>query len=154
MCMAEEDLFNQSGQREKTMKAGSIAQKWADAMTNHYDELSQKEAVFGDLRNCMDLAVISALIVREQLLDKADLRLKNLTDARQLPTAMYNSPKQVDTKSSFVRRTVISGGVQIQPWQIVENRETSDAVAPIRNSASSAAAAAGGGTDCEYTINR
>jgi hypothetical protein len=138
MCMAEEDLFSPTGQREKTMKAGSIAQKWADAMTNHYEELSQKEAVFGDLRNCMDLAVVGALIVKEHLLDKADLRPKNLTSEQQLPTAMYNSPKQVDTKSSFVRRTVISGGVQLQPWEVIQKQETSEAVSPIRSSASAA----------------
>jgi hypothetical protein len=40
-------------------------------MTAKYEELSQKEAVFGQLRNCMDLAVIAALIVKERLPEKA-----------------------------------------------------------------------------------
>ncbi len=139
MCMAEEDLFNRSGQREQTMKANPTAQKWADAMSSHYEELSQKEAVFGDLRNCMDLAVIGTLIVKEHLLDKADLQLNNLLNDRQLPTAMYNSPKQVDTKSSFVKRgnnvVIISGGVQLQPWEFVQKQETSDSITPLRSSA-------------------
>jgi hypothetical protein len=60
-CMAEEDFFS-NGQRQQTGKANPLAQKWADSMTNHYDELSAKIPVFGDLRNCMDLAVVGALI--------------------------------------------------------------------------------------------
>ena len=35
-----------------------MAQKWADNMTAHYDELAVAEPVFGDLRNCMQLALV------------------------------------------------------------------------------------------------
>src|SRR5262245_13414312 len=141
-CMAEEDYFNNQGQREQTNKANPMAQKWADAMTSHYEELSQKDAIFGDLRNCMDLAVVGALIVKENLLEKADLRLPYLMSDKVLITGFYNPPSQVDSKVSFVkkgRNYVISasGGVQLQPWEIIQKTETSTSLTATRTSAAS-----------------
>jgi len=138
-CMAQDDAFGADGKRQSTGQANPIAQKWADAMTSHYDELAQKEAVFGDLRNCMDLAIVGALIVKEQLFEKADLHPKYMTDERMLPIAGYNSPKQVDTESSFVKRgksfTIISGGVLLEPWAVVQKQEKNSAVAATRTTA-------------------
>jgi hypothetical protein len=136
-CMAEEDFFNAAGQREKTMKANPIAQKWADSMTSHYEELLQKDTIFGDLRNCMDLAVVGALIFKENLLDKAELKLTYLMSDKNLMTGFYNPPTQVDSKASFLkkgRNYVISasGGVQVQPWEIVQKQENSAAVSQSR----------------------
>jgi len=138
-CMAQDDAFGADGKRQSTGQANPIAQKWADAMTSHYDELAQKEAVFGDLRNCMDLAIVGALIVKEQLFEKADLHPKYMTDERMLPIAGYNSPKQVDTESSFVKRgksfTIISGGVLLEPWAVIQKQEKNSAVAATRTTA-------------------
>ena len=39
-------------------------------MTAHYDELSTKDVVFGQLRNCIDLAVVAALVAKERLNEK------------------------------------------------------------------------------------
>ena len=140
MCMAEEDYFSTSGQRQSTAKANPAAQKWADAMTSHYEELSQKDAIFGDLRNCMDLAVVGALIVKENMLDKVDLHPQYLYNTASLPTGGYNPPKQVDSKASFVKKgknyvISASGGVQFQPWELINKKEVSAAVSPIRTAA-------------------
>jgi len=142
-CVAEEDLFNANGQREKSMKANPFSQKWADLMTKHYDELSERYPVFGDLRNCMDLAVVGALIVKEGLLDKASLKLPYLTDPHSIATSAYNPPSQVDSKASFVRKGnndlfSVSGGVDLQPWAVIEKTATSDAVDPVRDGAAKA----------------
>ncbi|HEY2828102.1 MAG TPA: DUF1598 domain-containing protein, partial [Pirellulales bacterium] len=139
-CMAEEDYFNNSGQRQTTSKANPAAQKWADSMTSHYQELSQKDAVFGDLRNCMDLAVIGALVMKENMLDKVDLHPQFLYNTAQLPTVGYNPPKQVDSKASFVKKgrsyvISASGGVQFQPWEMLVKKEVSPAIDPIRTAA-------------------
>ena len=40
-------------------------------MTSHYDELAVAAPVFGDLRNCMTLAMVEALVAHERLIDKA-----------------------------------------------------------------------------------
>ena len=72
-----------------------MAKKWADNMTAHYDELSLKESVFGQLRNCIDLAVVGALIVKDQLAEKADCSLSRIVDDPNLPFAQFEIPKQV-----------------------------------------------------------
>jgi hypothetical protein len=126
-AMAEEDFFSTAGKREKSVKASPVVQKWADNMTAKYDELSTKDTIFGELRNCMDLAVVSALILREDMQGKAGCTLATLLDAQQVPTPEFASPKQVATKASFVRKAhgtlvTASGGVQILPWQAAEKQ--------------------------------
>ena len=104
-CMAEEDFITSSGQAQGTGKANPVAQKWADTMTSKFDELSDNCAIFRELRNCMDLSVVASLIEKENMADKADCRLTLLMDAKQLPIAEYNVPKQVDSKARFVKRS-------------------------------------------------
>ena len=56
--MTETDFVAADGSRTSTGKKGDLAQKWADTMTAHYDELSLKMPIFGQLRNLMDLCVV------------------------------------------------------------------------------------------------
>ncbi len=136
-CMAEEDHFNEMGQRKQRLKANPASQKWADTMTKLYDELAARETVFGDLRNCIDLAVIGALIVQENLLDKANLPLKLLFDEKRVVLDKYNSPTQVPTQASCIKKgknwiISASGGVAFQPWFIVEKQVKSSEIMPVR----------------------
>ena len=55
-----------------------LAQQWADNMTANYDDLSLKDTIFGQLRNCMDLAILAALIFKENLAAKAGYQLPAL----------------------------------------------------------------------------
>lgn len=125
-CVAEEDYITMSGQTHSTGKPNPTARKWAELMTTKFDELSDKLPIFRELRNCMDLSVVASLIEQEHMADKADCRLTLLLNAKQLPIAVYNAPKQVDTKASFVKRSSgylisASGGVQFQPWSIIQS---------------------------------
>ena len=143
-CMAEEDFITASGQAQATGKANPVAQKWADTMTSKFDELSDHLAIFRELRNCMDLSVVASLIEKENMADKADCRLTLLMDAKKLPIAEYNVPKHVDSKATFVKRsreTLISasGGVQIQPWAIVQNPKVDASTSTARGEAISTA---------------
>jgi hypothetical protein len=136
-CMAEEDFITMTGNAHATGKASPVAQKWADLMTAKYNELSDHLAIFRQLRNCMDLAVTAALIERENMADKADCRLTLLMDARQLPIAVYNVPKQVDSKATFVKRSSsylisASGGVQFQPWAVIQNPKEDPSTSAVR----------------------
>ena len=141
MAMAEEDLVNAAGQRVKTTQAVSPnVRKWADSLTAHYEEISQKDPVFAELRNCMDLAVVGALLMKEQLMEKADLHPTCLYNDQKLGLARYNPPKQVDSKASYVKKgkdwiICVSGGVQFQPWAIVQKHDTSAELGPVRTAA-------------------
>src|SRR6185436_3405673 len=100
--MTEDEVIAQ-GKVAGTGKTSDAAQKWADNMTDKYDELSVAEPVFGELRNAMDLCIISALIAKENLLAKANLKIPTLMGGDSQPTEWnWNAPTQVDTQCSIV----------------------------------------------------
>jgi len=136
--MTEDALFAKGGERKLTGKANPIAKKWADTMTAKYEELSQREPIFGQLRNCMDMAVIGALIVKEGLAQKAGCDISSLTDPLTSPVVQFAVPKQINSETSVRERpdggwiTSTSGGVQIHSWGVADRKERSDTLAPVR----------------------
>jgi hypothetical protein len=139
-CLTAEDTFGAAGQRTGTSKASPIAQKWADNMTARYEALAAQEPIFAELQNCIDLAVISALILKEDLIGRASCELPMLTAAEQYQVAEYSVPKQVNSKASAVKKgrnwvITASGGVMIQPWELIQSAKASDSVASVRGKA-------------------
>lgn len=137
-AMSEEDFLSPDGTVTHTGKAGAASQRWADLMTKKYDELSLREPVFGELRNCMDLAVIAALIFKDNLAAKASLDLGPLLDADHYPLEAFNVPKQVDTKANYVQGRdcfiiSASGGVELNTWGEAGRKETTDELEPLRS---------------------
>jgi hypothetical protein len=145
--MTEDEVIAQ-GKVAGTGKTSDAAQKWADNMTDKYDELSVAEPVFGELRNAMDLCIISALIAKENLLAKANLKIPALMGGDGQPTEWnWNAPTQVDTQCSIVHRgskyfITASGGVEINSWAIADKTQEVPAVGETRQKA--AAKSAGG----------
>jgi hypothetical protein len=142
-CLTAEDTFDAAGQRTSTGKAGPMAQKWADNMTAKYEELAAREPIFAELRNCIDLAVVSALILKENLTERATCELPTLlgkTGEKQFAVAEYSVPKQVDSKATAVKKgrnwvITASGGVMIQPWEMIQTAQASEQVASARGRA-------------------
>jgi len=146
-CLAEDEVVDAAGKVTGTGGANSVAQKWAELMTEHFDELCTKEASFGDLRNLMDMCVAAALIAKEQLLIKADCKLPTLLGtAGKLGVGAMNAPKSVESLCSQVKRgdsiIVMSGGVMISSWQVADKIELRPAVGQAREKARPAGAAA------------
>jgi hypothetical protein len=141
-AMTEDDIVNKEGQAAGSGRKGALAQQWADLMTQHYGELSKKNAVFGELRNIMDMCVVAALIEKEGLAAKAGLSIPLLTDPKSELTALttWNVPKTVATQCSFIKsgREYIftaSGGVQVDSWAVASNSAVKAEVAQAREKA-------------------
>ncbi len=139
-CLTAEDTFAVDGRRAETAKASPIAQKWADNMTAKYAELAAKEPVFAELQNCIDLAVVAALIQKEHLAERADCRTPFLYDAKKCPTDRFLAPKQVDSKATAVKKgknwvISASGGVLVQPWEMIQTATDSAEVSAARGKA-------------------
>ena len=117
------------------------AKKWAENMTAKYSELAEKMPVFAQLRNCMDLAVVGALIFKEDLTGKAGMRLDYLLNERELLYVdRLNPPKQVATHVRAVRRSggtliTASGGVEIMPWSVVAQSEVDASISSVQKQA-------------------
>ena len=124
-------------------KANLWAQKWADIMTEKYPQLAVADSIFGQLQNCMDLAVIGALMVKDRLLEKAGNSLPTLMDSPELTPDLFIAPKQVDSRASVLKKAhgwmiSVSGGVAINSWLIADKAKPSDTVAPVRAKAAPA----------------
>ncbi len=139
-CMAEDEIIDAQGNATGKGSASGPAQRWADLMTAHYDELSTKDTSFGELRNVMDMCVVAALIAKEQLLAKATCQLPQLWGPQsKLGVQSMNTPKEVESLCSSVRRgdsiIVMSGGVQIGSWQVADKTEVRPALTQTRTKA-------------------
>ncbi|MBI3837988.1 MAG: DUF1598 domain-containing protein, partial [Planctomycetia bacterium] len=135
-ALTEDEVMGASGERQRTGQANPLAKKWADNMTAHYDELSTKDAIFGQLRNCMDLAVVAALISKENLTEKCGWSMPLLLSP-DLAVESYNAPHQVDSQASALRKgstwiISASGGVQIDPRHLLEKTIPSPALRSVR----------------------
>jgi hypothetical protein len=136
-CMTEEDAVSAGGSRKHQGHGSPLAQKWADNMTRRYEALSVAEPVFGQLRNCMELAVVAALVEHERLASKAGCNLSAFAANSGLKTVEMPAPTQVDSKVSMVRKgqnwvISASGGVMIRPADFVAKARTGDAPAVAR----------------------
>ncbi|MCE9546773.1 MAG: DUF1598 domain-containing protein [Planctomycetia bacterium] len=146
-AMTEEEVTNTDGTRRATGKVDPLAQRWAASMTAHYDELSAKEPVFGQLRNCMDLAVIGALIVSEDLSGKAGLDLSQMLTSDSLTPEKFEAPRHVPTLANALRKgggllISASGGVSLNPWRVAAQREKTAQLAPVHDKSQPPAGAA------------
>ncbi len=138
--MTEDSFVTETGGPKRTGKSSPAAQKWADAMTSHFDELSHRHAIFGEMRNVMDMAVIGALIVKERLADQANCDLSLLMDESKISTEGFNVPKTVNTIASVKksgRKYIISasGGVEVSSWHVADRVQASESLAPVRKDA-------------------
>jgi hypothetical protein len=109
-------------------KDNSLAQKWAATMTAKYEALSKALPVFAELRNCMDLAVVAALLVKEDLPGKAGCDLSFLLDEERIKVPEYHVPKLVASQVSLIRKgrqwiVGLSGGVEVDSWSVLNRVE-------------------------------
>ncbi len=122
--LTEDEFAAEDGSVTATGRTNDAAKRWADTMTEKYDELSAVAPVFGELRNLMDLCVVSALIEKERLCEKAGCSLPLLTgEANDLRLETWHAAKKISPEVSFLRTrnswiVSASGGVQIESWQV------------------------------------
>ncbi len=145
-CMTEDEVVADDGTRRGTGKVDPLAKKWADTMTEKFEELSEHVTPLRHLRNCMDLVVVAALISQEQLHTKAGLDLNILTHPDILTVNKLAAPQSVPSQVSFERKgrayvMTVSGGVSIDPWQVARKQEKTDKLDGPREDAIAPAAA-------------
>ena len=120
--LTEEEYFDvRNGRPVSTGRVDAAAKRWCDMMNRNFERLASADPVFGDLKNCMDVAMVVALIHRENLLGKANCRLPAFSQSARLRLPTYPAPKTVAAKSIINRNIVACGGVEINPFQKLED---------------------------------
>ena len=106
-------------------------------MTDHYEELALAEPIFGQLRNCMDLAVVGRPAGQRGPAAEGQLQPGRAHGRRAVEGGRVPAPQQVDTQASMVKRGTnwvisASGGVQINSWQAVGNQQPGEQLRGVR----------------------
>ena len=133
-AMTEESFLAEGGQIQGKGRVNPAAKKWADMLTEKYDELCQVDGVFGELRNLMDMCVVAALIEHHNLWEKSGCQIPLLTSASSdLSVESWHEPKTVSPVCSFLRTRAgwlitASGGVQVESWQAAQTSKIDSAI--------------------------
>ncbi len=145
-AMTEDELIAADGTFEGTGRADPIAKQWADGMTDRYEALAEKDVIFAELRNVMDMCVVAALIKKEDLTGLAGVNGFPLLAGEQgrLTPEKGKTPETLSTKCSYLkigRNYVItaSGGVQIESWEVASKTKVDAEVKQIHSKAAAPA---------------
>lgn len=137
---SEHGYLNQRGELINAGRPSPLAKLWADNFTSEYDSLAKELPVFGQLSGCVDLAVLAALIRREDLRQRADCPLSLLTDPSKLIGESFAVPKTVPSHARVLKRrkgwvVSVSGGVDLDTGSVLDDVETNPNLDPIRKAA-------------------
>lgn len=146
--LTEQDLSDQHGETVRTDRKNPTAEKWANLMTERFDALASKQAVFGQLRNLMDLSVVATLIAQERLdaVAGCDLGLLMGRDV-EVPLVSLQVPKAVAPECSFIRGrsgwvVAASGGVDVGAFEVVQSQQVAPELSSVYARAMESAPAA------------
>ncbi len=129
------------GRISTQIESDPTAKKWADSMTARYDQLAIVEPVFGQLRGCMDLALVTAILAGGDMLTHVQLELPMLLDEGRLKVAAHRIPKSVPSRASALKSgrswvVSVSGGVELDVPRVVNAAELQVEVQEARMHAS------------------
>ena len=95
---------------------------FAKSFTTNYEQIAAREAVFAQMRNCIDLLVATAFVQREEYYGRIDWKPRALLSEEALPTQTLNTPKQAPCAANSLWKgnrlfTPAGGGVSILPHE-------------------------------------
>ncbi len=133
---SEHGYLNRRGELVNVGRPSPLAKLWADKFTSEYNSLAKELPVFSQLSGCIDLAVLAALIRREDLRQRADCPLSLLTDPGKLIGESFEVPKSVPSQAGVVRSrngwvVSVSGGVDLDTGSMLDKVETNAKLAAI-----------------------
>lgn len=127
VTMTETDLYEGTNVVRGAGKASPVYSQWADKMTENYDRLASVEPIFGQLRNCMDAAIVAAIIAENDLPGKIGNPLESLFVGYE--PVKLNVPKNVPPTAVMAKKgnqyMSVTGGVSIDMWKIARGAKVS-----------------------------
>ena len=104
--MSENQRLTEQGKRLPTGKSDELTARFAKDFTDQFEDLSIKYPVYGELRNIFDLALVSALIKQEKLMERTGWHASYLLDPERYQLVEDQAPTEVD---SVINHRVIGG---------------------------------------------
>lgn len=122
--MSQDEQVSATGRRSATAFKRVSTEAFARQFTDRYEEVAAVFPVFAELQNLIDLAVLTALIHKEQLSAKAGWGPSFFLDADRATVAEGRVPKTVDSifntrNAGRVIIGLVAGGVTIDPESVL-----------------------------------
>ena len=129
-CLSENEYINKQGQRVQSGQSEATNRAFARSFTENYASLAKKDPVFADLQNVFDLALVAALVHRENLDQRAQWDRGVFASTGRFETERFEAPKSV---MSVVNHRVyngsdvviqVAGGVRGDLLAVVKDSQT------------------------------
>ncbi len=140
--MTEDEIIAADGTTRGTGQVDFVAKKWADTLTEKYEAVSRQDPALAELQTLMDMAVVAAVIKKEDLAGLAGgAEFPTLMDSEsKFQTEDWFSPRTISTQVSHLKigRTYVitaSGGVQLESWEVASKQEVDPQVKEIHTKA-------------------
>ena len=123
--LSENELLTKEGERVHTGQANDATKRFADTFTEHFERIAAKYPIYAELRNVLDLAVVSALLKQHDLPERVGWQPGYFAAEGGYVSPLGEAPQQVDSivahKELPGKKIVagISGGVRCDPAAIV-----------------------------------
>ncbi len=117
--IGENEMVAADGTRAAAAGGNKASELFCQGFTAKYPELAKRVAVYGQMRNLIDLTIAAAYIQEQDLYGKADWKMEVLADEQRCAVEVYETPKTVDTACTAVWKgatlmTPVGGGVKIE----------------------------------------
>jgi hypothetical protein len=137
---SEYGYIDARGELVNAGRADPLTKLWAEKFTASYDRLAQDMPVFSQLCGCVDLAILAALVTRENLLERAGCPLLMLTDPGKLIGEELSVARRVRSQASAVRGrrgwvVSVSGGVDLETKSVLDTAEENPKLVATREAA-------------------
>lgn len=128
--IGENELVAADGTRAASGGGNRASELFCQGFTANYPKLSQKVAVYAQLRNLIDIAIAAAYIQQQDFYGQADWKMDLFGDENRFSVEVCETPKQVETACTAVWKgtrlmTPVGGGVSVNPLKAIsaENRQ-------------------------------
>ncbi len=117
--IGEDELVTAEGQRRAAGRSNHASQAFVASFTQKYPQLAARSAVYAELRNLIDVAIVAAFVQQEDLYGKVDWSMPLLGDESKYAVERHAAPRQVETAVNAIWRgnrlmTPVGGGVTIE----------------------------------------
>jgi len=120
--VGESEMVTQQGGRQQTKSTDRASYVFTTAFTKKYGELAEKSPVYAQLRDLVDMLIVSAYIQEQDYYGQSGFDLGIFADERLYPVENQNAPETVATAVNAIWKgqrllTPIGGGVSIRAKQ-------------------------------------
>lgn len=127
--VGEDQIVSKEGGRSVTGRGNKASDLFTTTFTKKYAELAARVPVFAEMRNCIDLAIVSAFIQQQDLYAQAGWQAATFDNERAIAVETANVPQHTETVCTAVWKgntlmTPVGGGVTIHPREALRTKNT------------------------------